>query len=122
MNLGAPSGGLGERRDDGQTIERGEGDLKRNAVARLVDGAKTIRIFGEEIIVRASVHTIGGFSAHADKDDILTWLGGVGPAHIHLVHGENEAMNEFASFLRNDGRKVTIPEYGERIPLFDVYR
>ncbi len=89
---------------------------------RLVDGAKTIRIFGEEIIVRASVHTIGGFSAHADKDDILTWLGGVGPAHIHLVHGENEAMNEFASFLRNDGRKVTIPEYGERIPLFDVYR
>ena len=84
---------------------------------RLVDGAKNIRIFGEDIIVRASIHTIGGFSAHADRDDILTWLSGIGSARIHLVHGEREIMDEFSNFLRKNGRTVIIPEYGERIPL-----
>jgi metallo-beta-lactamase family protein len=84
---------------------------------RLVDGAKTVRIFGEEIVVRASIHTIGGFSAHADRDDILAWLSSVGGAQIHLVHGEDESINTFATFLRNSGHNVAIPQYGKRLPL-----
>ena len=44
---------------------------------RIVDGAKTVRLFGEEYPVRAKVFTIGGLSAHADRDALLGWLGGI---------------------------------------------
>ncbi len=56
----------------------------------LVDGATKVKIFREDVAVRATVHTIGGFSAHADRDELLAWLGGL--AHpglrVNVVHTE----------------------------------
>ncbi|UCH27512.1 MAG: MBL fold metallo-hydrolase [Trueperaceae bacterium] len=77
---------------------------------RLVDGADSVRIFGEEIVVRAGIHTIGGFSAHADQDDLLNWLSAAKQAKTVLVHGEVGAMNTFARVLEERGRDVFIPD------------
>ncbi|UJP06493.1 MAG: MBL fold metallo-hydrolase [Nitrosomonas sp.] len=63
-----------------------EGTLGR----RLVDGAKHVKIFGQEIAVRASIHTIGGLSAHADQADLISWLRNFekAPEKLFIVHGE----------------------------------
>ncbi len=75
---------------------------------RIIDGAKEVRIFGEEVAVSAGVHTIGGFSAHADRDELLGWFRGTGePERTFLVHGEEEAMRGFGARLR--GTKVEMP-------------
>jgi len=67
---------------------------------RIIDGEETVKIFGDEIPVRASVHTIGGFSAHADQAELLAWYKEVGPVKTtFLVHGEKRAMQEFSSKL-----------------------
>ncbi len=76
----------------------------------LVGGAKRVHIYGDEIKVRARVHTINGFSAHGDHDDLRRWLDGTGDAEVFLVHGEPEVMDAFAAELRGDGRTVTVPE------------
>lgn len=76
----------------------------------LVSGAERVHIYGEEIRVRARVHTINGFSAHADHDDLRRWLDATGDAEVFLVHGEPEVMDAFAAELRASGRKVTTPE------------
>ncbi|MDO8376761.1 MAG: MBL fold metallo-hydrolase, partial [Aquabacterium sp.] len=74
-----------------------EGTLGR----RLVDGEKQVRLFGEEIAVRASVHTIGGLSAHADRDALLGWLGGftTAPKRTFVVHGEATTACGFADTI-----------------------
>lgn len=75
---------------------------------RIIDGAKQVRIYGEEIHVKASVHTIGGFSAHADQAELLAWHGQTGnPATTFLVHGEEDAMKTFGKMLKNT--KVEMP-------------
>jgi metallo-beta-lactamase family protein len=67
---------------------------------RIIDGAAKVRIFREEIPVRARVHTIGGFSAHADRNELLAWWQATGnPAQTVLVHGDEEAMQAFATAL-----------------------
>jgi len=75
----------------------------------LVDGAKRVRIFGETIAVRARIHTIGGFSAHADQDDLLRWLKASGNAKVLLVHGEEAVMEGFQGLLEGLGRRVILP-------------
>jgi len=76
---------------------------------RIIDGASRVRIFGEDIPVRASIHTIGGFSAHADQAELLAWHGKTGdPKRTFLVHGEEESMRIFAGKLTNT--HVEIPE------------
>ncbi|HYO47877.1 MAG TPA: MBL fold metallo-hydrolase [Gemmatimonadota bacterium] len=90
-----------------------EGTLGR----RLVDGAKHVRIYGSEIIVKASVHTINGLSAHADQDDLLRWLEGTGKAHAYLVHGEPPVMQAFAGVLAARGRNATAVERGREYDL-----
>jgi metallo-beta-lactamase family protein len=64
----------------------------------LVEGARHVRIFGEEIAVRAQVHTLGGFSAHAGHSELLDWLAPMAPAqpHIVLTHGEEHARGALA--------------------------
>ncbi|HJU86338.1 MAG TPA: MBL fold metallo-hydrolase [Gemmatimonadota bacterium] len=84
---------------------------------RLVDGAKHVRIYGTEIDVEASVHTINGLSAHADQDDLLRWLEGTGKAHAWLVHGEPPVMKSFAGLLASRGRDSTLVERGREYEL-----
>jgi metallo-beta-lactamase family protein len=74
------------------------GTLARN----IIDGAKQVRIYGEEISVRANIYTIGGFSAHADQAELLAWHTHTGnPKTTFLVHGEEETMQAFAKKLKN---------------------
>ena len=83
---------------------------------RIIDGATSINLFGEEIPVRAQVHTINGFSAHADQAELLSWHAKVGAAErTVLVHGEPTAMNAFAALL--PGVPVSMPGPGERLTL-----
>ena len=93
------------------------GYASRGTLARrIVDGAKTVRIFGKEIPVRARIHTIGGFSAHADRDELLAWHRGTGhPGRTFLVHGDEEAMARFAERLPDT--EVIMPELGDSFEL-----
>jgi len=87
---------------------------------RIVDGAKTIRIFGEDISIKAKVFTINGFSAHAGQDQLLDWLTHFQnkKMQIFLVHGEISVQDHLASLIRERfGFAVTIPEYLEEINL-----
>jgi metallo-beta-lactamase family protein len=83
---------------------------------RIIDGAKQVRIFGEEIPVRARVHTINGFSAHADQAELLAWHQHIGtPKRTFLVHGEAETMAAFAKKLQ--GTQVEMPTQGQVVTL-----
>ncbi|NMG55812.1 MBL fold metallo-hydrolase RNA specificity domain-containing protein [Aromatoleum aromaticum] len=88
---------------------------------RLVDGARTITLFGESIAVRAQVHTIGGLSAHADQSGLLEWLGHIeeAPRRTFVVHGEQEASSAFADALgsRLHWAGITIPSTGQTYAL-----
>jgi metallo-beta-lactamase family protein len=87
---------------------------------RIVDGAKTIRIFNEDIAIKAKVWTINGFSAHAGQSQLLDWLGNFQNKKmpVFLVHGEAGAQDVLASLIREKlGFDVTIPEYLEEITL-----
>lgn len=68
---------------------------------RIVDGEKSVRIFGEEIAVRAKIHTIGGLSAHADQAELMAWLRNFRrpPRHTFVVHGEAEAAAAFRAVI-----------------------
>lgn len=68
---------------------------------RLVDGARLVKIFGEEIPVRASIHTIGGLSAHADQAGLLDWLSHFkqAPQQTYIVHGESATAIQFANLV-----------------------
>ena len=84
---------------------------------RLVDGAERIRIYGTEVEVRASIHTINGLSAHADRDDLLRWLEGTGGARACLVHGEPRVIESFAARLADEGREAIAVERGREYDL-----
>lgn len=68
----------------------------------LVEGAEKVTLFGEEICVNAEIYNLEGFSGHADRDGLLTWLGGFQkePKHIFLVHGEPDAKEAFAGTVK----------------------
>lgn len=69
---------------------------------RIIDGAEQVSIYGEKIMVRASIHTIGGFSAHADQAELLAWHSKTGnPKTTFLVHGEINSMHTFSKKLKN---------------------
>jgi metallo-beta-lactamase family protein len=90
-----------------------EGTLGR----RLVDGARNVRIFNDDIPVRAQLHTIGGLSAHADRDGLLAWLGGFAhaPGRTFVVHGERETAVAFADTIKNrfGWTRVEAPQRGD---------
>ena len=82
---------------------------------RIIDGAATVHVLGEEIPVRAHVHTINGFSAHADRDELLAWHRRAAPARTFLVHGEAETMAAFARALGS--ARVEMPAKGDSFEL-----
>jgi metallo-beta-lactamase family protein len=81
---------------------------------RLVDKVQQVRLFGEEIPVKASIHTIGGLSAHADQAGLLDWLKGFErpPRTVFVVHGEPESSSVLAECIRDELHwdNVIIPE------------
>jgi metallo-beta-lactamase family protein len=82
---------------------------------RIIDGARTVSIFGERVHVRARIHTIGGFSAHADQAELLAWHERAAPATTYLVHGDPDAMSHFAGRLTDT--RVEMPELHEEFGL-----
>jgi metallo-beta-lactamase family protein len=83
---------------------------------QIVDGAKTVAIFGDEYPVKASIHTIGGFSAHAGQAELLAWHRQTGnPGTTFLVHGEAVSMAAFGRLL--DNTEVRMPELQQSFDL-----
>lgn len=85
----------------------------------LVDGAKKVHLFGEEVPVRARIHTVGGLSAHADQAGLAAWYAHFrGRPPVALVHGEPSAMDALAQHLRTSlGARVHTPQAGQRLHL-----
>jgi metallo-beta-lactamase family protein len=80
----------------------------------IVDGIKKVRILGQRYPVRARIAQIHGFSAHADRDELLEWISPISPRRVFVVHGETKSAKEFSRFLRQEkGWKVSVPMYGE---------
>ena len=75
---------------------------------QIIDGAKNVNIFGEDIPVRARIYTINGFSAHADQTELLAWQKQTGAKRTFLVHGEEDTMRQFAAHLVDT--RVEMPE------------
>lgn len=89
-----------------------EGSLGR----RLVDGAKKVKIMGEDIVVGAKIYNMTGFSAHADKNQMLNLFKGMQrkPECFFVVHGEYDAATAFAHSLNTElGTATYIPNYGD---------
>ena len=93
-----------------------EGTLGR----RLLEGAKVVKIMGEEIAVKAKINSIGGFSAHADQNGLLDWLRhfATKPRNLFLVHGEQSAQDTLAQLIQEKlGWSTIIPKLGESFAL-----
>ena len=87
---------------------------------RLVDGAKRVRLLGEDIPVRADLYTLGGLSAHADRSALLAWLGHFRsrPRQVFVVHGEDSVATGFAADLqRQFGWDAQAPLPGHSVTL-----
>lgn len=82
----------------------------------LQDGARRVRISGTDVAVRATVRTVEGYSAHADRSELLAWIAARAPVagSIFLVHGETDALRSLAAALQDRHASVITPEIGER--------
>ena len=85
----------------------------------LVDGAKRVKMFGEQVIVNANIVQISGFSGHAGRDEMLQWLQKIPqkPTRVFLVHGEKDVIDGFAAAVRSLGYTVSVPELFEAFDL-----
>jgi metallo-beta-lactamase family protein len=93
----------------------------RGSLGRLlVDGAKKVNIFGEPIAVKAQIHTLGGFSAHAGQTDLLKWFEVIAPVkpRVILTHGENGPRTALAKLItQRHGLNPLLPALQEVIEL-----
>jgi len=95
---------------------QGEGSLGR----RLINGEKLVSIFGEKIAVKAQVHTLGGFSAHAGQTDLLTWFSAIAPSkpRVVLTHGEDGPREALAQKIQQRFKlKCTLPKMMDVVEL-----
>jgi metallo-beta-lactamase family protein len=79
----------------------------------LIEGARSVRLFGEEVRVRAQTHTLGGFSGHAGQDDLLRWL--EGERRVALVHGEADKLEALRQKLEQRNTQAFLGEWGQAI-------
>lgn len=79
----------------------------------LIHGAETVRMFGETVRVRAKTHTLGGFSGHAGRDELLDWLDS--EKRVALVHGEVDKLQSLGQALRERGKGAFLAEWGKPI-------
>ncbi len=87
---------------------------------RILNGEKEVRILGQSIPVRCRIEQIGGFSAHADWQEVLHWLEGIpaAPRCTFLTHGEPIPAQAMADHIHEKfGWTVAVPQYGERFEL-----
>ncbi|HEU4642800.1 MAG TPA: MBL fold metallo-hydrolase [Gemmatimonadaceae bacterium] len=89
---------------------------------RIVERRDTIKVFGEEIPLRAHVEVLDGYSAHADRSELLDWLDAVRAAsprleQVYLVHGEPDAQNALAATIGARGCRVSCPAPHTRVAL-----
>ncbi|NOX96833.1 MAG: MBL fold metallo-hydrolase [Nitrospirae bacterium] len=87
---------------------------------RILERPETVRILGQMYPVQAGIEKINGFSAHADRDELLRWVSGFkkAPKKIFVVHGEKEVAADFASTLKEKfTSNVIVPEYLEECSL-----
>ena len=96
---------------------QGEGTLGR----RLLEGAKSVKLFGEEIAVRARILNFPGLSSHADRDHLLDWVGHFSPKpdQVFVVHGDSEITDLFANTLNERGIPAHAPLYEEVYDLLE---
>lgn len=95
---------------------QGDGSLGR----RLINGEKLVSIFGEKIAVKAQVHTLGGFSAHAGQSDLLAWFSALAPVkpRVLLTHGEDEPRQVLAQKIQQRFKlKCALPKLMETVEL-----
>ncbi len=93
-----------------------EGTLGR----RLIDGAKRVRVYGEDVLVKAQIYTLGGFSAHSDRDGLIDWMSSIKNKNLQVfvVHGEESASLHFAKTVEERFNYETyVPRWGEIIDL-----
>ena len=92
---------------------------------KIVDGAKTVKIFGEEIAVNARIEYIEGYSGHADQEGLLNFVYSFvkKPQHIFLVHGEPEGQKVLKQKIEETTQiPVTIPDFGEKYDLKETIK
>ncbi len=85
----------------------------------IVDGEKLIKIYGEDIIAKAKIYTINGFSAHADQSELIEWIRPIdGLKNVCLIHGETDKMEIFAKALKDElGYEANIMAHGVSVEL-----
>jgi metallo-beta-lactamase family protein len=95
---------------------QGYGSLGR----QIVDGAKTVRIYGRTVAVRAKTHTFGGLSGHAGQTDLMAWMGSVAPSkpRVVLTHGEDMQRRTLAGLISKRFKiKSELPKFLETIEI-----
>lgn len=88
----------------------------------ILEGAPVIKLFGEEITVRANIVKLEGISGHADQKGLLNWLEHFSkkPDQIFVVHGEEDVSEHFATLIKgNFGVKAIVPFYTQMHSLYD---
>jgi metallo-beta-lactamase family protein len=91
---------------------QGEGTLGRH----LLEGAESVKLFGENIAVQAKIVNFQGLSSHADRDHLLSWIGDFKepkPQHVFVVHGDREVAPFFAQTIAGMGFEAHAPQYTE---------
>jgi metallo-beta-lactamase family protein len=87
---------------------------------QLVDGQQEVKMFGEKIAVKATIHTLGGFSAHAGQTDLLHWFDVIAPSRprVILTHGEDDQRGALARLIQKRHRLSSkVPKMGEAVEL-----
>ena len=86
----------------------------------ILDGAKTVRILGQQYPVRAKITQIQGLSAHADRNELMKWISmlSANPKHVFITHGEQQTAQSFAGYLHEQtGFETSVPAYGDTVKL-----
>lgn len=83
-----------------------------------MEGDRTVKVAGEEVEVKATLHTINGFSAHADRDDLLAWASNFrnGPLFV-VTHGEPVSAEALSEAIRSQGQSAVVPVIGQEIEI-----
>ena len=97
---------------------QGEGTLGRS----LLEGVRSVKLFGEEIAVHAKIVNFQGLSSHADRDHLLAWIADIKapkPQHVFIVHGDREVAPYFAESVEKLGFTAHAPQYTEVYDLIE---